>query len=131
MIRNLVHLSPICITFVATMLLLKSFWEMNIKDIASGSQTTWYIMANLYRQKVEAAIVSILLVIAFLLQIYNESQPFYATDREGISMSVLLLALGLTLLLFILCVVVSKKVTQKVFEQALSEIFGKVPKPNQ
>ena len=131
MVKNLVHLSPICVTFVAAMFQLKSFWEMNVKVIADFPSTA-YIMANLYRQKIEAVIVSILLVIAFLLQIYNESQPFYTTDREGTSVSVLLLALILTLSLFLLCVVISKKVTQRVYDvQALSEIFRKVPKSKQ
>jgi len=60
----------------------------------------------------------------FLLQIYNASQPFYATNREGTSMSVWLLALALTILLFILCIVVSKKVTQKMYEKVLSKIFN-------
>ncbi|MBI4491016.1 MAG: hypothetical protein HY694_18195 [Deltaproteobacteria bacterium] len=125
MIRDLLQLAPICITFVAGFLLTKSSLELKVENIAWLVQNTFAIMENLCHQKADTVIGSVLLFIAFIWQMVNLTQPRLIRDFAGITWCSILLAIVLTLLLLGLSYFASKCLGKRIYSKAQAEIRGK------
>ncbi|MFQ5803490.1 MAG: hypothetical protein ACE5JQ_11405 [Candidatus Methylomirabilales bacterium] len=124
MIRDLVQLAPICITFVAGFFLSKSSLELKVENIAWHAQNTFAIIENLSHQKADTVIGSVLLFIAFMWQMINLTQPALIRDFGGIPWGSVLVAIFLTLLLFGLCYFASKCLGKSIYSKAQAAIKG-------
>ena len=122
MIRHLLHLAPVCITFVAGFLLTKSSLQLKVENIAWDTQDTFATMKNLSYQKADTVIGSILLFIAYIWQMVNLAQPTWIGDFAGISEISVLVAIPLTAALIIFCYLVSKCLGRSIYSRALARI---------
>jgi MFS superfamily sulfate permease-like transporter len=125
MIRDLVQLAPICITFVAGFFLSKSFLDLKVENIAWHAQDSFVIMENLSHQKADTVVGSILLFVAFIWQMINLTRPVLIGDFAGIPSISALVAIILTLLLSVLCYFASKCLGKSIYSKARAGIGGK------
>lgn len=126
MIRDLMQLAPICVTFVAGFLLSKSSLELKVENIAWHAQDTFVIIENLSHQKADTLIGSVLLFVAFAWQMVNLTQPVLIGDFAGIAYGSVLVAILLTLLLSGLCYFSSKCIGKNIYSKAHASIKGNV-----
>ena len=122
MLRDLIQLAPVCITFVAAVLLTKSSLELKVENIAWMVQNTLSLMENLSHQKADATVGSVLLFAALIWQMVNLTEAVAIQSFAGIAYWSVLIALLLTGLLLWLCWCISKRYGRNIYSNARERI---------
>jgi len=123
MIRQLNHLIPICITFIAAIFLSKESLQIRTKDIFWMPQDTLSAVKSLARQKANTPIGSVLLFVSFIWQMINLRNPLdFSNDLCRIPLKTIFVAIALGILFFIVCHYLSKNLISRIYKKAVSDI---------
>jgi len=121
MLRSLIQILAIAITLEAAIFLAKGNLGLTPKLIAELASTKWNynknVLQNLSSQKADTWIGVGLLVLAFALQLSNSLWEMRFTDFS-VHQGGVVFALVLSAVIFVICIIVSKKVSTAIEKQA-------------
>ena len=125
MVRIVIQVAPLCITFVAAVFLARSTLQMKVENIAWIPQNTLALIQNLSYQKADTLIGSILLFTAFILQMLNLTLATEIGEFSGIPITVALEAIIYTVTLFVICHLFAEYLRNNFYSRAVASLRSK------